>query len=511
MTDPGDTLSFIDDTAPVPTCERRSSWKVLIVDDEEEVHTVTRLALNGFRFAGRPLQLISAYSGEQARAALEREGDIAVVLLDVVMETDQAGLDVIRHIRAALKDRFVRIILRTGQPGQAPERDVIMDFDINDYKEKTELTAQKLFTVVYTALGSYRDLTALDANRRGLEKVVEASETLFELHSLEQFAQGVLEQLAALLYLEENSLYARSSGIAATENGGQLQILAATGRYRECVGTDARRILDQQARERLDACLRERRSHVDSSYYIGYFRTDSGADNVLYMCGDIPISVPERRLVDLFCRNVSIALDNLLAEENRESAHSDTVALLCDAIEARGLNAQPRARRIAACARVLARAAGMDGAEIDLVAGAAPLHDIGKVAIPEDILNKPGPHTPEERAVMMNHAAHGYTLLANQTRPVLQAAAIMAHEHHERWDGKGYPQGLARTGIHLYGRIAALIDVCDALSHARCYAPAWDWSDVVTYVRAGRGTQFDPALADLLLANGEELEAIHQG
>lgn len=148
----------------------RGSWKVLIVDDEPEVHAVTKLALSDFSFQGKNLEFISAYSGREAKEMLAKHTDAAIVLLDVVMESDDAGLLVARYIREELHNHYVRIILRTGQPGQAPERQVIVNYDINDYKSKTELTAQKLFTVVMSSLRSYRDILAIDHSRQGLEK-----------------------------------------------------------------------------------------------------------------------------------------------------------------------------------------------------------------------------------------------------------------------------------------------------------------------------------------------------
>ena len=119
-------------------------WTVLVVDDEPEVHSVTRLALGNFRFADRPLRFLNAHNTVEAEALLREHTDIAVMLLDVVMETDRAGLDLVRTVRERIGNQFVRIVLRTGQPGQAPEQQVIANYDLNDYKEKTELTAQKL-------------------------------------------------------------------------------------------------------------------------------------------------------------------------------------------------------------------------------------------------------------------------------------------------------------------------------------------------------------------------------
>lgn len=159
----------------------KNTWKVLIVDDEEEIHVVTRLALHDFSFGGRHLEFVSAYSGEQARQMIQDHPDTAIILLDVVMETDSAGLDVARFIRQDIGNHFVRIILRTGQPGLAPERRVLKVYDINDYRAKTELTQDRLFSVIYTALSSYRDLIALARSRHQLIGLVNEIEQLSHL------------------------------------------------------------------------------------------------------------------------------------------------------------------------------------------------------------------------------------------------------------------------------------------------------------------------------------------
>ena len=149
---------------------RRRIGRFFIVDDEPEVHAVTKLALSDFNFLGRGLEFHSAFSGQEACELIEQHPDAAILLLDVVMETDDAGLKVARYIREQAQNHYTRIILRTGQPGQAPERTVIVNYDINDYKSKTELTAQKLFTAVMSSLRSYRDIMSIDQSRHGLEK-----------------------------------------------------------------------------------------------------------------------------------------------------------------------------------------------------------------------------------------------------------------------------------------------------------------------------------------------------
>jgi len=161
-----------DRAAPSNGGSNGSSWKLLVVDDEAAVHDVTRLALAAFSFEGRPLRLLSAYSAAEAEGVLAEHPDTAVILLDVVMETDGAGLDFVHHVRTVERNHLVRIILRTGQPGHAPENRVIVEYDINDYKHKADLTAQRLFTSVIGALRSYRDLRYISDFSQALRRFV---------------------------------------------------------------------------------------------------------------------------------------------------------------------------------------------------------------------------------------------------------------------------------------------------------------------------------------------------
>lgn len=147
MADQDDVLDLIDDSgADRPDASTVRKWKVAVIDDDRAVHEGTRFALSDYSLNGQTLDILSAYSAAEGRELMRAHPDIAAVLLDVIMETDEAGLDLVEFIRNDLRNETVRVILRTGQPGQAPERRVIVDYDINDYKAKTELTADKLFT-----------------------------------------------------------------------------------------------------------------------------------------------------------------------------------------------------------------------------------------------------------------------------------------------------------------------------------------------------------------------------
>ncbi|MFD2272922.1 DUF3369 domain-containing protein [Undibacterium arcticum] len=160
---------------------------MLIIDDDIDVHTATVFALNNMEMQLRPLEFLHAYSAAQARTLLQTETDIAVILLDVVMEQDDAGLQLVRHIRDTLGQVEVRIILRTGQPGYAPEIEAIRDYDINDYKTKSELTRIKLYTTVTAAIRSYQQIRAINAGRRGLAHIARAGTELMALHGLPNF------------------------------------------------------------------------------------------------------------------------------------------------------------------------------------------------------------------------------------------------------------------------------------------------------------------------------------
>ena len=193
-----DLMSFLSEPEE-PESSGKPTWRILIVDDEPDVHRATELALKEVSIEGRQIEFVHAYSAQEARTRLAENTDLAVMLLDVVMETPDAGLQLIRHVREELGNRSLRVILRTGQPGYAPEIETIRAYDINDYKTKSELTRVRLFTSLTVAIRSYWQIHQLEANRRGLEMILAASADLVQLRGLRQFAEGVVTQLCALL------------------------------------------------------------------------------------------------------------------------------------------------------------------------------------------------------------------------------------------------------------------------------------------------------------------------
>jgi len=283
-------------------------WLILIVDDDAEVHAVTKLALRNFTFKERPAQFLDAYSAAEAREMLAEHPDIALVLLDVVMETDDAGLRLVQYIRHELQNRRLRIVLRTGQPGQAPEQDVIVAYDINDYKSKTELTQQRLFTTVVAALRAFEDIMALELNRRGLEKILEGSAMLFQLRSLQLFTSGVLTQLSALVGCREDGL------VCAQEDGTEsslVRILAGSGRYESGSGKPLANQLEPETERIIVDVLEQRESRYESNRLCLYVRSPNYRGLAIFLETSRKINLIERQLIEVFATKIALGYDNV--------------------------------------------------------------------------------------------------------------------------------------------------------------------------------------------------------
>jgi response regulator RpfG family c-di-GMP phosphodiesterase len=485
-------------------------WKVLIVDDEEEVHNVTKLVLSDFKFDNKGLDFISAYTASEAKRIIGEDKNIAVILLDVVMEEENSGLKLVKYIREEIKNDLVRIILRTGQPGQAPEKKVIVDYDINDYKEKTELTAQKLFTCMVTSVRSYRDINVIHNNKIGLEKIIESSSTIFEVQSMKKFASGVLTQLTSILNLNKNALYCQTSSFAATKEEDGFYIMAATGDYSEGVNRNIKEVVPNKVLQLMDKASKEKNSIIGENEIIMYFKSEVGSENMIYLERSKRLSELDINFIEIFCSNVSIAFDNIYLNKEVENTQKEIIFTLGEIAEARSKETGNHVKRVAEYSKLLALKYGMPEEEAELLRLASPMHDIGKLAIPDEILNKPGKLTAEEFEVVKNHASAGYEMLKTSNKEIIKTAAIVAYEHHEKYNGKGYPQGLSGQDIHIYGRITAVADVFDALCSDRVYKKAWPIEEVVKLFKSERSQHFDPAFVDILLENLEQFLEIKE-
>jgi response regulator RpfG family c-di-GMP phosphodiesterase len=492
-----------------PDAPPQIPWCVLLVDDDAEVHSVTRLALRNFEFQGRPLDLASAYSGAQGQQIFEARSDIALAIVDVVMESEHAGLDLVRYVRQTLGNRRTRLVMRTGQPGQAPEDKVIRDYEIDDYKEKTELTLQKLRTLLYSKLRAYQDLCLIEDQRNGLSRVLDAIAKVQNADSLTVFASAALSQVTSLLGLDHSALYCVVHP-TGTDSQREARTLAATGDFVQYTTGSTFDELPDLVAERFRQALKQRRAlHFDEAYVM-YALGEHGGENLLYICHTRKLEDADRHLLEIYTRSIAITFENMNLQEDMKETQKELVYLLVDAVEARSSAPGAHVRRVAMISAMLAKLAGLPDEQVTLIQHASPLHDIGKVAIPDVILQKPGRLQGADWELMQQHAQLGLDILRRSSRPLMKLGAEIAVSHHERWDGAGYPNGLAGEAIPLSGRITALADVFDALGSRKSYKEPWSTADIEAFILRERGKQFDPALVDLLLANLDTFHAVRQ-
>ena len=483
-------------------------WHVLVVDDEIEVHSVTQLALRNTEILGKKLKIHSADSARQAKEVLQSDIPFAMAIIDVVMETDKAGLDLISWIREVHENHHIRLVLRTGQPGQAPEKEVIANYDINDYKEKTELTSTKLFTLTYACIRAYRDIKALYDNKKGLERVISSSNKIFAHQSIDDFTQGVLEQLCALTHIDAGAFFSNVNFIAASHGESDSKIIAATGRFSAYLNHPLSDVISELGDETLEDICNRGGQHFGDKYFIGVYESHLEGNNLFFLEGIEDINDLDRQLIEVFGTNIGVAFDNQAMFEEIELTQREMIYRMSEAVESRSKETSNHVKRVALTCQYLARVMGMNEREVEILYKAAPLHDIGKIAIPDHILNKPGKLNDDEWQKMKTHAQIGCDILSAAELTVLNAGAILAGEHHENWDGSGYPEGKKGEGIHIYGRITAIADVFDALVNKRCYKPAWSIVETMDFFREMTNVKFDPKLVELVFKHQSDLMAI---
>jgi diguanylate cyclase (GGDEF)-like protein len=284
----------------------QNPWLVAVIDDESSVFQSTRLALDGIAFDGRPVHMLYAASAAEGLELLRQNREIACVLLDVVMETDRAGLDLAQAIREELDNPFIRIILRTGQPGYAPPMDVIQRYDINDYKEKTDLTRVRLYTAVACALRSFHQLKTLEQSRQGLRTIIQASSNLTLERGVEDFSRGVVTQLAAHLGIEPEGLLCVRGRISGSD---VPMVVGAAGRFANCIKRPLNELDDRDAVDVIAQAF-EAQQQVIRPQQIALFLSGSGWSGAIYVSGRGAITELERDLLSLFCQNVSFGFEN---------------------------------------------------------------------------------------------------------------------------------------------------------------------------------------------------------
>jgi EAL domain-containing protein (putative c-di-GMP-specific phosphodiesterase class I)/DNA-binding NarL/FixJ family response regulator len=297
-------------------------WYVMVVDDDDDVHATTRFALNGARVLGRPIELVHARSAAEAWARLGEVKDIAVALIDVVMESPDAGLRLVRELREAGM-REMRIVLRTGQPGYAPEVSVISSYEIDDYRTKSELTQTRLLTVLTATIRAYDQIRTINRSRAGLEMIVESATKLFTRTNLELFSRGVLTQIAALLRVAPNGLVCVNGGEGAD---GAAMIVSAAGGFAAYAGRPLSALPDKKLVKLIADLPRQADPVVEGDFMMMHFGAAPGRELIAVIEAGGDIADADRTLLRLFATNIAIGFENqALIDRLDHMAHVDPV------------------------------------------------------------------------------------------------------------------------------------------------------------------------------------------
>jgi len=470
------------------------AWKILIVDDEESIHDITKMALRGFEYDGYGLSFLQAMSAKDAIGLLATHQDIAMILLDVVMESDDAGLKLVEYIRTELGNKIVRIVLRTGQPGQAPEKYVIDNYDINDYKEKTELTQTKLYSCVRTSIQDFARLRELEGQKEALSFLASSAQNIFTIDSFENFFKSVLavvSKFASLVHGVKLSAIDAFVVFPVDENG-EFKMCMGCGKYGTfCKNEDVAPILIDTLKE---LTASKKRFLLDNEKFIIPMKDSEGTTAIIYAFGEFGFNSYFFDLIGLLSLQIETAFKNIDLYDVLARDHAETINILAIASEYKDENTGEHIKRIETLVVLLAIELGFDNHEAHKMGRASILHDIGKLAVSDSILQKPGRLDIQEHEMVKLHAQKGKKLLDGDNRFVLEGQ--IAISHHERYDGNGYPTGLSGEDIPIGGRIVAVADVYDALTHERPYKHAWSKSEAYDYIVAESGKQFDPKVVE---------------
>ena len=298
------------------TINHDETWTVLIVDDEEDIHLMTKMALEDFTFSGRKLTFIHAYSGESAKKILIDNRNIACIFLDVVMESDDAGLLLVQFIREELNNKNIRIILRTGQPGFAPAISVIQQYDINDYREKSELTKTLLYCCLTTTLRSYQQIKTIESSRVGLEMVIDASASLLTVKAVKKYTVGILTHICALLHVKpEGIVFTRSN---RNNSNTPANITAAAGHYSHLIDQPITSIGKPELQDYITQVLSLKKNIFIENYSLIYIALADDNEIVIIIDSPNAVSDLDQKLLEFFSINIALGYNNASMFEHIE-------------------------------------------------------------------------------------------------------------------------------------------------------------------------------------------------
>ncbi|MFM1919565.1 MAG: hypothetical protein RLZZ303_1199 [Candidatus Hydrogenedentota bacterium] len=490
---------------------------ILVVDDEAVIRELMTDIL-----ADEGYTVHSAPNGREALKLLESDLSIAVLFTDIMMP-EMDGIELIRRARQVAPE-IVPIVMTgyaTLESARAAVKEGVYDYVVKPFN----LSEIKL--AVSNALERSR-LTSENARLREINELFNLSEKIASIRDEDALLEYILD--AALERVDAES----GSVMLVSEDGHSLEIvksrgmksdlasrvIASEGSISGWVAANVRPLMAGGPGQVMNLENLARKFQGGTFMSVPLERKSSAMDPRMFENAGLPrvmavlnatgkragdsFSDTDLKALSIVANHAAAALENVRLIHDIEENQREVVYTLGEIVETRSKETGQHVKRVAEYSRLLALKRGLLPAEAEVLRMASPLHDVGKVGIPDAILNKPGKLTAEEFEVMKSHAQLGFDMLKNSTGVVLRTAAIVAHEHQEKYDGSGYPQGLKGDRIHIYGRITGVADVFDALGTERVYKHAWPLEQILEYFREQRGKHFDPELVDLFFANLNE-------
>lgn len=483
-------------------------WDVLVVDDEPSVQEVTELALSRLTCEGLPICLHFASSVEEAINLLHRIPNISVVLLDVIMEGDLSGLDLVNYVRKTLNNHHIRFIIRTGQAGISSEIQVIQNYDIQGYWNKVDLTVKQLRNVVIAAIRNYTSLLRIERRREISDFILKQSRLLQDESLDERMFVELMSN--SLISLFQHTSFATPQEAALGQGFFSLALIKSYALEARTMIVAAHGVCDQSWLGPLESFPRKE-SREEILEMMALNEPIAMTENDAHLRLLIRFSAKGLLETALFVEGAANSIDpshlmtmathaqtifkNMSSYWLTRRSYTESALRLAGIVEARMSGpSDSYLIRIYAQVRLMALMAGCTEREAELFAHGASLHDIGKIKLPDAILMKPTALTSAEWEVIKTHPLIGYELLSDPSHQDLQSGATIALEHHERWDGQGYPNGKRGLDISLGARITAIVSVHDRLLNDRPYRSAWERDKVIAYIKDSAGSLFDPDL-----------------
>jgi len=286
-------------------------WKIVIVDDDEEIHKVTKLSLSSFQFEGRGLEFVSLYSGIEAKEYFKKNNDIALTLLDVVMESDDAGLQVANYLRQDLKNTYTRIILRTGQPGKAPESSIFEKYDIDGYKAKTDLSFNALKQVLYIALRAYRDLAKTQQYQKNLETIIYSIAKINQIENFSDLSSGISTQLNSIFNSENTHFTLAASQGYSSESKEKKWNIIINNSDDTFIDNSSLQVTESKFDKLFQRIMAAKHHIFEDGMYGYYFCSIQGTQSVFVLESAENISSTTKRLLELFVHNLVITIEKL--------------------------------------------------------------------------------------------------------------------------------------------------------------------------------------------------------